>query len=113
MVRLFHTNQFVVATCFDSAKVGTFTSLPEHYAEWKTTAPYPKRMWRPTSAWRSCRRSSAWSRACCTRSDCSTLVRHVALFMQPEDRGLARVSETAMQIKQIWELLADHALRCD
>jgi len=36
VVRLFHTNQFVVATCFDTAKVGTFTSLPEHYAEWKT-----------------------------------------------------------------------------
>lgn len=32
VVRLFHGRQFVVATCFDTAKVGTFTSLPEHYA---------------------------------------------------------------------------------
>lgn len=33
--RLFHFNQFVVATWFDRALVGTFTSDPEHYAEWK------------------------------------------------------------------------------
>jgi len=25
VVRLFHTNHFVVPTCFDTAKVGTFT----------------------------------------------------------------------------------------
>jgi len=42
-VRLFHGNQFVVATCFDTAKAGTFTSLPEHDAEWKTTPPVPEK----------------------------------------------------------------------
>jgi type I restriction enzyme R subunit len=40
--RLFHTNQFVVATCFEEALVGTFTSEDEHYAEWKTTEPVPE-----------------------------------------------------------------------
>jgi type I restriction enzyme R subunit len=40
--RLFHTNQFVVATCFEKALVGTFTSEDEHYAEWKTTEPVPE-----------------------------------------------------------------------
>jgi type I restriction enzyme, R subunit len=40
--RLFHTSQFVVATCFEKALVGTFTSEPEHYAEWKTTEPVPE-----------------------------------------------------------------------
>jgi len=39
----FHTSQFVVATCSDTAQAGTFTSLPEHYAEWKTTAPVPEK----------------------------------------------------------------------
>src|ERR1019366_6883054 len=37
--RLFHFNQFVVATDFDKAMVGTFTSEGEHFAEWKETEP--------------------------------------------------------------------------
>jgi len=37
--RLFHTNQFVIATSFDEARVGTFTSGAEHFGEWKTTYP--------------------------------------------------------------------------
>jgi type I restriction enzyme, R subunit len=37
--RLFHANQFVVATYFDKAMVGTFTSEGEHFAEWKETEP--------------------------------------------------------------------------
>jgi type I restriction enzyme R subunit len=37
--RLFHTNQFVVATCFERALVATFTSETEHFMEWKTTEP--------------------------------------------------------------------------
>ena len=32
-------NQFVVATYFDQALVGTFTSEGEHFAEWKETEP--------------------------------------------------------------------------
>jgi type I restriction enzyme, R subunit len=37
--RLFHFNQFVVATYFDKAMVGTFTSEAEHFAEWKEAEP--------------------------------------------------------------------------
>lgn len=40
--RLFYTNQFIVATCYEKALVGTFTSEDEHYAEWKTTEPVPE-----------------------------------------------------------------------
>jgi type I restriction enzyme R subunit len=40
--RLFHTNQLVVATSFDEARVGTFTSGGEHFAEWKTVEPAPR-----------------------------------------------------------------------
>jgi type I restriction enzyme R subunit len=36
---LFHSNQFVLATYFDKAIVGTFTSEGEHFAEWKETEP--------------------------------------------------------------------------
>ncbi|NYE48311.1 type I restriction enzyme R subunit [Spinactinospora alkalitolerans] len=39
--RLFHTNQFVVAASGRSARVAGFTAESEHYAEWKTTEPYP------------------------------------------------------------------------
>ncbi|HEV8239225.1 MAG TPA: type I restriction endonuclease, partial [Thermoanaerobaculia bacterium] len=37
--RLFHTNQFVIATCFDEARAGTFTSQAVHFLEWKDTSP--------------------------------------------------------------------------
>jgi type I restriction enzyme R subunit len=40
--RLFHSNQFVIATYFDKAIVGTFTSESEHFAEWKETEPVSK-----------------------------------------------------------------------
>jgi len=40
--RLFYTSQFVVATCFEKALVGTFTGEAEHFAEWKTTEPVPE-----------------------------------------------------------------------
>ncbi len=39
--RLFHTNQFVVATSYDEARVGTISADTEHFAEWKDTAPVP------------------------------------------------------------------------
>lgn len=37
--RLFYTNQFVVATSYDEARVGTIGADAEHYLEWKDTAP--------------------------------------------------------------------------
>ncbi len=39
--RLFHTNQFVVATSYDEARVGTISADAEHFAEWKDTVPVP------------------------------------------------------------------------
>ncbi|HVZ36828.1 MAG TPA: HsdR family type I site-specific deoxyribonuclease, partial [Polyangiaceae bacterium] len=39
--RLFHTNQFLVATSFDDARVGTIGADMQHYLEWKDTAPVP------------------------------------------------------------------------
>lgn len=37
--QLFWTNQFVVSTFGDNARVGTFTSEAEHFLEWKDPAP--------------------------------------------------------------------------
>ena len=39
--RLFFTNQFMVTTCFEQARVGTIGALAHHYMEWKDTAPIP------------------------------------------------------------------------
>jgi type I restriction enzyme, R subunit len=39
--RLFHTNQFLVATSFDEARVGTIGADLQYYLEWKDTAPVP------------------------------------------------------------------------
>lgn len=39
---LFWTNQFVVSTYGDKARVATFTALPEHFLEWKDPAPLSK-----------------------------------------------------------------------
>jgi type I restriction enzyme R subunit len=40
--RLFHANQLVIATHYDKAMVGTFTSSSDHFAEWKETEPVPR-----------------------------------------------------------------------
>jgi type I restriction enzyme R subunit len=37
--RLFHTNQVLVATCFDEARAGTLGADARHFLEWKDTAP--------------------------------------------------------------------------
>ena len=39
--RLFHTNQFLVATSYDQAAVGTLGAGAGHYLAWKDTAPVP------------------------------------------------------------------------
>ncbi len=39
--RLFYYAQLMVATCFDTARVGTVGASYEHYLEWKDTYPVP------------------------------------------------------------------------
>ena len=39
--QLFHYAQFQIATCFDRARVGTFSSLACHYLAWRDTSPTP------------------------------------------------------------------------
>lgn len=39
--RLFHTNQLMIATCFQAARVGTICADYQHYHEWKDTSPVP------------------------------------------------------------------------
>jgi type I restriction enzyme, R subunit len=38
---LFHYAQFQIATCFDQARVATFSALACHYLAWKDTSPTP------------------------------------------------------------------------
>lgn len=39
--QLFHYAQFTVATCNDTARVGTLSSLARHYQAWRDTSPVP------------------------------------------------------------------------
>jgi type I restriction enzyme R subunit len=39
--RLFYTNQFLIASSYDEARVGTIGAQSVHYLEWKDTAPVP------------------------------------------------------------------------
>lgn len=39
--RLFYTNQFLIATSYDEARVGTIGAELSHYLEWRDTAPVP------------------------------------------------------------------------
>jgi hypothetical protein len=81
---LFHTNQLLIATSFDEARVGSISAAFEHYAAWKTvvgpTAGHRgrggRRRWaRPSSPSRS-----GWWPACCARAPAGR-VRHFTLFM--------------------------------
>lgn len=38
---LFHTNQLLIATCFEEARVGSIGGNVRHYKEWKDTSPVP------------------------------------------------------------------------
>ncbi|MGH3517541.1 MAG: type I restriction endonuclease subunit R [Micromonosporaceae bacterium] len=90
--RLFHTNQFVVATCSETAKAGTFTGLAEHYAEWKTTAPVPEK---DVEFDLGVARLSSQQRLVAGMlhpARLLDLVRHFTLFMQPEDRKVKVVA---------------------
>jgi type I restriction enzyme, R subunit len=39
--QLFHYSQFVVGTCGEQARVGTFSAQAVHFLEWKDTSPVP------------------------------------------------------------------------
>ena len=84
--RLFHTNQFVVATCFETAKAGTFTSLVEHYAEWKTTVPVPEEDLTADLGVPELSSQQRLVAGMLHPARLLDLVRHYTLFMQPEDR---------------------------
>jgi type I restriction enzyme R subunit len=72
--QLFHYSQFLVATCGEQARAGTFSSLAVHFLEWKDTSPKPIAGWRKNwvgSPTRSPARKG-WSRGCCGPRICST-----------------------------------------
>ena len=90
--RLFHTNQFVVATCFEKALAGTFTAEAEHFAEWKTTEPVREAdvcVSMGVTALSSQERLVAGMLAPERLLD---IVRHFTLFMQAETRTVKVVA---------------------
>jgi type I restriction enzyme R subunit len=90
--RLFHTNQFVVATCFETAKAGTFTSLVEHYGEWKTTAPVQEDDFKAGLGVAELSSQQRLVAGMLHPARLLDLVRHFTLFMQPGDRKVKAVA---------------------
>ena len=90
--RLFGTNQFTVATCFEVAKAGTFTSMPEHYAEWKTTIPVPEEEVAGALGVPELSSQQRLVAGMLHPARLLDLVRHFTLFMQPEDRKVKVVA---------------------
>jgi type I restriction enzyme, R subunit len=90
--RLFHANQFVVATCFDVAKAGTFTGLAEHYGEWKTTAPASEEVVKADLGVAELSSQQRLVAGMLHPARLLDLVRHFTLFMQSGDRKVKVVA---------------------
>ena len=81
---LFHTNQLLIATSFDEARVGTVGAAFRHYAAWKTVAPHTEE---DVAAELGKSQLSEQERLIAGLLDRKTLldvVRHFILFMQPD-----------------------------
>jgi type I restriction enzyme R subunit len=93
--RLFHTNQFVVATSFDVAKAGTFTSDADHFAEWKTTEPTREADVAAALGVQNARRLSSQQRLVAgmlAPDRLLDIVRHFTLFMPADGRTVKVVA---------------------
>ena len=68
--KLFYTNLAVIRTCGEAAEFGTITSAPEHFYGWRNI--WPDGMPRSPPPLGEVRARNNWSRACSTRTACST-----------------------------------------
>lgn len=92
--QLFWTNQFVVSTYGDKARVGTFTSGPEHYLEWKDASPLSrdelaKRLAKPAAELTGQQLLVA---GMLTPANLLDIVRHFTLFTEVNGRRIKLVT---------------------
>ncbi|MDD2774773.1 MAG: type I restriction endonuclease subunit R [Gallionella sp.] len=79
---LFFTNQLLIASSFDQARVGTIGALFEHYASWKTIAPYQEEEVAQTLGVAALSEQQRLVAGMLTPDRLLDIVRHFTLFMQ-------------------------------
>lgn len=90
--RLFHTNQFVIATSYDEARVGTIGAQAVHYLEWKDTSPVPMAEVAAALGKNSLSSQEKLVSGMLRPEHLLDLVRHFTLFMQTEGRTIKVVA---------------------
>jgi type I restriction enzyme, R subunit len=90
--KLFHTNQFVVGTYFDEARVGTIGAFAAHFLEWKDTSPVPLADVAASLGKQSLASQEKLVAGMLRPSHLLDLVRHFTLFRASEGRTTKLVS---------------------
>ena len=90
--RLFHTNQFVVATSFDEARVGTIGAAAVHYLEWKDTSPVPVAEVAASLGKEKLSRQEMLVAGMLRPEHLLDIVRHFTLFSQSDGRTIKMVT---------------------
>jgi type I restriction enzyme R subunit len=89
--RLFYTNQFVVGTCFDQARVGTIGASAHHFMEWKDTAPVPTKEVAEALGKKDLSRQETLVAGMLRPAHLLDIVRHFTLFMENEQGKTIKV----------------------
>ena len=79
---LFFTNQLLIATSFDEARVGTIGGLFEHFASWKTVVPAREADVAASLGVEHLSEQQRLVAGMLTRANLLDIVRHFTLFMQ-------------------------------
>lgn len=90
--RLFHTNQLLVATCFDEARVGTIGAEGVHYLEWKGTAPVPLADVQTELGHTTLSSQKRLIAGMLRKANLLDLIRHFTIFQQVDGRTVKVVS---------------------
>jgi type I restriction enzyme, R subunit len=90
--RLFHTNQFVIATSYDEARVATVGAQAVHYLEWKDTSPVPMADVAAALGKGTLSSQEKLVAGMLRPEHLLDLVRHFTLFMQAEGRTIKVVA---------------------
>ena len=80
---LFFTNQLLIATSFDEARVGTIGGLFEHFASWKTVTPAREEDIAASLGVTALSEQQRLVAGMLTKANLLDIVRHFTLFMQP------------------------------
>jgi len=95
---LFFTNQLLIATSFDEARVGTIGGLFEHFASWKTVAPAREADVAASLGVEHLSEQQRLVAGMFTPANLLDIVRHFTLFMQTggrPSRWLVAISSSA------------------